>query len=75
MVDERSIEALRRAWREHGGARVTLAEFKTLVREQAPQGAVAGQDATLAAISKLLPDDLNRGRTVFAAIWRGAFVG
>jgi hypothetical protein len=67
MVDERSIEALRRIRREHGGARMTLAEFKTLVREQFFM-LLLDTDATLAAIPKLLPDDLNQRRAVFAAI-------
>src|SRR3954471_23579353 len=34
MVDERSIEALRQVRRDDAGARLTLPEFKTLVREQ-----------------------------------------
>jgi len=67
MVDERSIEALRQVRREHGGARVTLAEFKTLVREQFFM-LLLDKDATLAAIPKLLPDDLNQRRAAFAAI-------
>jgi hypothetical protein len=67
MVDERSIEALRQVRREHGGARVTLAEFKTLVREQFFM-LLLDRDATLAAIPKLLPDDLNQRRAAFAAI-------
>jgi hypothetical protein len=67
MVDERSIEALRQVWREHGGARVTLAEFKMLVREQFFM-LLLDRDATLAAIPKLLPDDLNQRRAAFSAI-------
>ncbi|TFV36287.1 DUF3141 domain-containing protein [Bradyrhizobium frederickii] len=67
MVDERSIEALRQVRREHGGARLTLAEFKTLVREQFFM-LLLDRDATLAAIPKLLPDDLNQRRAAFAAI-------
>ncbi|TFV73597.1 DUF3141 domain-containing protein [Bradyrhizobium frederickii] len=67
MVDERSIEALRQVRREHGGARMTLAEFKTLVREQFFM-LLLDRDATLAAIPKLLPDDLKQRRAVFAAI-------
>ena len=34
MVDERSLEALRNLRRNDSGARLTLTEFKTLVREQ-----------------------------------------
>jgi hypothetical protein len=67
MVDERSIEALRQVRRDHTGARLTLPEFKTLVREQFfmllldPEGA-------LAAIPKLLPEDAAQKRTVFAVM-------
>src|SRR5882757_3825358 len=67
MVDERSIEALRRIRNDYGGARMTLPDFKMLVREQFfmllldPEGA-------LAAIPKLLPEDANQRRTAFAAM-------
>jgi pimeloyl-ACP methyl ester carboxylesterase len=67
MVDERSIEALRQVRRDHAGQRLTLPEFKMLVREQFfmllldPEGA-------LAAIPKLLPEDADRRRAAFAAM-------
>jgi pimeloyl-ACP methyl ester carboxylesterase len=67
MVDERSVEALRQVRRDHTGARLTLPEFKALVREQFfmllldPEGA-------LAAIPKLLPADVTQKRTAFAAM-------
>src|SRR6185437_15464948 len=34
MVDERSLEALRRMRKEDAASRLTLSQFKTLVREQ-----------------------------------------
>jgi len=67
MVDERSIEALRHVRSDHAGARLTLPEFKMLVREQFfmllldPEGA-------LAAIPKLLPEDVTKKRAAFAAM-------
>lgn len=67
MVDERSIEALRRARREHGGERMSLPEFKMLVREQFFM-LLLDQEGALAAIPKLLPDDVNQRRTAFALI-------
>ncbi|MBR0713249.1 DUF3141 domain-containing protein [Bradyrhizobium liaoningense] len=67
MVDERSIEALRQIRREHGGARMTLPEFKMLVREQFFM-LLLDRDAALAAIPKLLPDDVNLRRAAFEAI-------
>ena len=57
MVDERSIEALRQVRRDHTGARLTLAEFKMLVREQFFM-LLLDREAALAAIPKLLPDDV-----------------
>lgn len=67
MVDERSIEALRRARREHGGERMSLPEFKMLVREQFFM-LLLDREGALAAIPKLLPDDVNQRRTAFALI-------
>ena len=60
MVDERSLEALRNVRRNDTGARLTLTEFKMLVREQFFM-LLLDQEAALAAIPKLLPD--NAGRT------------
>ncbi|MCP3401738.1 DUF3141 domain-containing protein [Bradyrhizobium sp. CCGB20] len=67
MVDERSIEALRRARREHGGERMSLPEFKMLVREQFFM-LLLDREGALAAIPKLLPEDVNQRRTAFALI-------
>jgi len=67
MVDERSIEALRRVRRDHAGARLTLSEFKTLVREQFFM-LLLDPEATLAAIPKLLPEDAAKKRAAFTAM-------
>ncbi len=67
MVDERSLEALRNLRRNDTGARLTLSEFKMLVREQFFM-LLLDQETALAAIPKLLPDDADNRRTAFAAI-------
>jgi pimeloyl-ACP methyl ester carboxylesterase len=67
MVDERSIEALRLVRRDYAGARLTLPEFKTLVREQFFM-LLLDREAALAAIPKLLPDQIDQRREVFAAV-------
>ena len=67
MVDERSLEALRNVRRSDSGARLTLAEFKMLVREQFYM-LLLDQEAALAAIPKLLPDDAKARQAAFAAI-------
>jgi pimeloyl-ACP methyl ester carboxylesterase len=67
MVDERSIEALRQVRRDYSGPRLTLAEFKMLVREQFFM-LLLDQEGALAAIPKLLPDDVNQRHAVFAAM-------
>ncbi|MGY8666601.1 DUF3141 domain-containing protein [Bradyrhizobium sp. UFLA05-109] len=67
MVDERSIEALRQIRRDHTGTRLTLAEFKMLVREQFFM-LLLDRDGALAAIPKMLPDDVNQRRGAFAGI-------
>ncbi|WFU38264.1 DUF3141 domain-containing protein [Bradyrhizobium sp. CB82] len=67
MVDERSIEALRQVRRDHSGPRLTLAEFKMLVREQFFM-LLLDRDGALAAIPKMLPDDVNQRRAAFAAM-------
>jgi pimeloyl-ACP methyl ester carboxylesterase len=67
MVDERSIEALRQVRRDHTGARLTLPEFKMLVREQFFM-LLLDPEAALAAIPKLLPQDADQKRAVFAAM-------
>jgi hypothetical protein len=67
MVDERSLEALRHVRRNDSGARLTLAEFKMLVREQFFM-LLLDQEGALAAIPRLLPDNANERRAAFAAI-------
>ena len=67
MVDERSLEALRRLRQADELARVTLAEFKMLVREQFFM-LLLDREAALAAIPKLLPENMDERRKAFAAI-------
>lgn len=67
MVDERSLEALRRVRRNDGGTRLTLTQFKTLVREQFFM-LLLDQDAALAAIPKLLPESADERHAGLAAI-------
>jgi hypothetical protein len=67
MVDERSLEALRRMRSEDAGVRLTIAEFKMLVREQYFM-LLLDQEAALAAIPKMLPADIDARRAVFAII-------
>jgi pimeloyl-ACP methyl ester carboxylesterase len=67
MVDERSIEALREVRRDYSGQRLTLPEFKMLVREQFFM-LLLDQEGALAAIPKLLPEDVNQRRGAFAAM-------
>jgi hypothetical protein len=67
MVDERSLEALRRMRQADESARLTLAEFKMLVREQFFM-LLLDREAALAAIPKLLPESIDERRRVFGAI-------
>jgi hypothetical protein len=67
MVDERSLEALRGLRRSDTGARLTLSEFKTLVREQFFM-LLLDQETALAAIPRLLPDNADARRIAFAGI-------
>ena len=67
MVDERSIEALRRVRRDYGGPRLSLAEFKMLVREQFFM-LLLDEEGALAAIPKLMPDDANQRRALFGSL-------
>jgi pimeloyl-ACP methyl ester carboxylesterase len=67
MVDERSLEALRRLRQTDESARVTLAQFKMLVREQFFM-LLLDREATLAAIPRLLPESVDERRRAFAAI-------
>jgi pimeloyl-ACP methyl ester carboxylesterase len=68
MVDERSLEALRRIRPINSGARLTVAQFKVMVREQFFM-LLLDQEAALAAIPKLLPRDLDERRAGFAMIY------
>jgi pimeloyl-ACP methyl ester carboxylesterase len=74
MADERGLEALRRMRREDAASRMTLSEFKTLVREQFFM-LLLDQQASLAAIPKMLPKDMDQRRAVFAAIREVLSVG
>jgi hypothetical protein len=67
MVDERSLEALRRARTSDVGARLTLSQFKTMVREQFFM-LLLEPDASLAAIPKLLPKNPEQRRAGLAVI-------
>lgn len=67
MVDERSLQALRNVRRSDSGPRLTLTEFKMLVREQFFM-LLLDQEAALAAIPKLLPGNANARHAAFAAI-------
>ncbi|MDA9467806.1 DUF3141 domain-containing protein [Bradyrhizobium sp. CCBAU 53415] len=67
MVDERSIEALRRVRQDYGGPRLALSEFKMLVREQFFM-LLLDLEGALAAIPKLLPEDINQRRALFASM-------
>jgi Protein of unknown function (DUF3141) len=67
MVDERSLEALRRVRMNVSGPRMTLAEFKAMVREQFFM-LLLEPDASLAAIPKLLPKNAEPRRAAFAVI-------
>ncbi|MBN9042608.1 MAG: hypothetical protein BGP05_13480 [Rhizobiales bacterium 62-47] len=67
MVDERSIEALRRVRLDYGGPRLALSEFKMLVREQFFM-LLLDQEGALAAIPKLLPEDSSQRRALFASM-------
>ncbi len=74
MVDERGLEALRRMRKDDAASRMTLSEFKTLVREQFFM-LLLDQEASLAAIPKMLPQDMDQRRAVFAAIREVLSVG
>jgi hypothetical protein len=74
VVDERGLEALRRMRREDAASRMTLSEFKSLVREQFFM-LLLDQEASLAAIPKMLTQDMDQRRAVFAAIREVLSVG
>src|SRR5712671_4785857 len=67
MVDERSLEALQRARSDDKGSRLTLAQFKTIVREQFFM-LLLEPEASLAAIPKLLPPGEEERRAGLDAI-------
>ncbi len=67
MVDERSLEALRRARADDKGSRLTLAQFKMIVREQFFM-LLLEPEASLAAIPKLLPPGEDERRAGLASI-------
>jgi pimeloyl-ACP methyl ester carboxylesterase len=67
MVDERSLEALRRLRQVDESKRMPLTEFKMLVREQFFM-LLLDRNAALAAIPGLLPESIDERRRVFAAI-------
>ena len=67
MVDERSLEALRRVRADDSGSRLMLAQFKTIVREQFFM-LLLEPEASLAAIPKLLPASEDQRREGLAAI-------
>ena len=67
-VDERGMAALRRTRiAEDGKPRLTLSAFKAIVREQYFM-LLIDQEAALAAIPALLPDDLDLRRKGLAAL-------
>jgi pimeloyl-ACP methyl ester carboxylesterase len=67
MVDERSLEALRNVRRKDTSTRLTLTEFKMLVREQFFM-LLLDQERALAAIPRLLPDHASERHAAFRAI-------
>jgi pimeloyl-ACP methyl ester carboxylesterase len=67
MADERGLEALRRMRRDDAASRISLPEFKKLVREQFFM-LLLDQESCLAAIPEMLPRDQKLRRDVFNAI-------
>jgi hypothetical protein len=67
MVNERSLEALRRIRKNDNGPRLTIAQFKTTVREQFFM-LLLDQEGALAAIPKLLPESADERRAGFLTI-------
>jgi hypothetical protein len=63
-VDERGFEIVRRLRRENVAPSLSLAEFKSLVREQFYL-LLIDQEAALAAIPKMLPDDRVKRQQMF----------
>jgi len=67
MFDERSLEALRRMRNEDVAKRMTLAQFKSLVRAQFFM-LLLDQEASLAAIPQMLPPDMELRRAAVAGM-------
>jgi len=67
MVDERGAEALRRVRGTDSTARLSPAEFKAMVREQFFM-LLLDQEASLAAIPKLLPQNIEARRKGLEAV-------
>ena len=67
FVDERGVAALRRIRLTEESSRLTLAQFKAMAREQFLL-LLLEPEATLAAIPKLLPADMDERRKGLAAI-------
>ena len=67
MVDERGLEALRRMRRRDAASRMSISDFKMMVREQFFM-LLLDQQASLAAIPGMLPQDVKPRREAFAAI-------
>jgi hypothetical protein len=66
-VDERGIEALRRMRASDSARKMTLAEFKAMVREQFFM-LLIDEEAALAAIPDLLPKELDTRRKAFGML-------
>ena len=66
-IDERGFEALRRIRMTEAGSRLSLAQYKAMVREQFFM-LLLDTEATLAAIPKLLPEDVAERRKGLAAM-------
>ena len=67
FVDERGVAALRRIRLTEEGTKMTLAQFKAMAREQFYL-LLLEPEATLAAIPRLLPEDVAERRKGLAAI-------
>jgi hypothetical protein len=67
MADERGLEVLRRIRLADTGPRITLAEFKAMVREQFFM-LLLDPEASLAAIPKMLPSKAEARRKGLAAV-------
>jgi hypothetical protein len=66
-TDERGLAAVRRLRLSQPGERLTLAQFKAMVREQYFM-LLIDPEAALAAIPAMLPQDAEERRSAFAAV-------